>query len=418
MRWFFGLLAVTCLGGAVPDSAEKMMITYEVKILETRGVDWRAAVHSRLETIPTRGAFAVWSAEKSVVTDLVASTGKVEAAPRVTSYSGATARIFNTSTSHGNNSLVARDSQLTRTGLSASPLSVTPSTSGYSVQITGRQLDQGVLARVQIEDRRVTSVHKVKLSDACKHQGTNCCESECSEIEVPEFAQSEVKGEWLIPSDRVLLISLGAHTVADEQGKAVVRERLVVLDAHEPEQAQSTPGVVATPIKVERIRVHVPEVNIPAPVAPSRHLPQPLDAHGQPVPLPPLPTDPPPSTRGASQEPCATPQTRSVDTPTGETSGEPVPLKPSTLKDRSVDSESNKASYKPETNDESNKEKEAPKPVEKPALKSSWVPALLRPLLFRLPINGSLVIEVRATAKPNFSAPAPPIIPLPKLNAN
>ena len=40
-------------------------------------------------------------------------------------------------------------------------------------------------------------------------------------------------GEWLIPRGEALLVSFGAHTVADKDGKAVVKERLAIIEADE-----------------------------------------------------------------------------------------------------------------------------------------------------------------------------------------
>ena len=50
-------------------------------------------------------------------------------------------------------------------------------------------------------------------------------------IELPEVATQEVLGEWLIPNGECLLVSFGPHTVADKDGKAVVRERLAFVEA-------------------------------------------------------------------------------------------------------------------------------------------------------------------------------------------
>ncbi len=50
-------------------------------------------------------------------------------------------------------------------------------------------------------------------------------------IEVPEIASSAIAGEWLIPNDGILLVSFGPHTVAGKDGKAVIRERLAIIEA-------------------------------------------------------------------------------------------------------------------------------------------------------------------------------------------
>ncbi len=50
-------------------------------------------------------------------------------------------------------------------------------------------------------------------------------------LELPEIANQEVLGEWLIPNGECLLVSFGPHTEADKNGKAVVRERLAIIEA-------------------------------------------------------------------------------------------------------------------------------------------------------------------------------------------
>ncbi len=66
---------------------------------------------------------------------------------------------------------------------------------------------------------------------------------ESRSLELPEIANQEILGEWLIPNGECLLVSFGPHTVADKAGKAVVRERLAFVEADEqpgvPGQAQA-----------------------------------------------------------------------------------------------------------------------------------------------------------------------------------
>ena len=54
-----------------------------------------------------------------------------------------------------------------------------------------------------------------------------------AQVQVPEIGRAEIAGEWLIPRDEVLLVGFGPHTVADKDGKAVVRERLAMITASE-----------------------------------------------------------------------------------------------------------------------------------------------------------------------------------------
>jgi hypothetical protein len=148
-------------------------------------------------------------------------------------------------------------------------------------------------------------------------------------IEVPELNRCEVAGEWLIPNDGALLVSLGAFTVSDQDGKATVRERLALIEAEcvalpvSPTAAAAvsvppwprpvaagysttTSAPIAPP--VTWLPNTLPKIALPVP---SRSLPLPMNAEGHEVSLPPLPEDhAPPTAMPGSSDPCATPQTR------------------------------------------------------------------------------------------------------------
>ena len=61
-------------------------------------------------------------------------------------------------------------------------------------------------------------------------------------LDVPEIDTQEVLGEWLVPRGEVLLVSFGAHTVADKDGMAVVKERLAMIEADEAAGASPVIG--------------------------------------------------------------------------------------------------------------------------------------------------------------------------------
>ena len=57
--------------------------------------------------------------------------------------------------------------------------------------------------------------------------------TQANALEIPEIANQEVLGEWLIPKGECLLVSFGPHTVADKDGRAIVKEDLAVIEADE-----------------------------------------------------------------------------------------------------------------------------------------------------------------------------------------
>ncbi|HMF38106.1 MAG TPA: hypothetical protein VKF17_15780 [Isosphaeraceae bacterium] len=132
-----------------------------------------------------------------------------------------------------------------------------------------------------------------------------------AQVQIPEIGHAEIAGEWLIPRDQLLLVGFGPHTVADKDGKAVVRERLALITAEEVAlpTASTGPETLELPRPLPRVAVSPPRLEIPA--IPSRSLPQGVHADGTPAELPPLPdeekADPPP---GDSSQPRPSPQTK------------------------------------------------------------------------------------------------------------
>ena len=156
--------------------------------------------------------------------------------------------------------------------------------------------------------------------------GTKAVEVSTVSIEVPEIASQEIAGEWLIPKDGILLVSFGPHTVAGKDGKAVIRERLAIIEAGGIADGavlriSPTPGTLSSPYPMAPGAPARPRT-VPAPIGageppgnfpalPSRSIPQGVHADGTPAELPTLPPD---DTEDASSsesaEPRPSPQTK------------------------------------------------------------------------------------------------------------
>ena len=185
---------------------------------------------------------------------------------------------------------------------------------------------------------------------------------ERSRVEVPEIGSQEIAGEWLIPKDGILLVSFGPHTVADKDGKAVVRERLAIVEAEESAEPAAMPAPLPRSCPrpgswsrrcppsgysadARRPRCRHPPVAgacrgrsradaspgpaempmAPMPPVPSRSIPQGYHIDGRAADLPPLPPEENDDDDDASEsaEPRPSPQTRKSRQP------EPAPeMKP------------------------------------------------------------------------------------------
>lgn len=408
MRPIFALLALALLGADAPPSAAP--IAYEIKYLEMKGLEWRSALHPRLQPVSRHDAATVWTSTREGASEIARKASKVIATPRVTA-NAMTRATFQTAKTRKVVTEMARlaDGPVNHASYVAFAPRVEDETDGCFIAITGRTLEQGVLAKVKIEDKQVIRVHTLMLSE--KLEGKDS-ETLSPTLQIPECARNEVAGEWLIPTDGVLVVSTGVHTSADEDGKAVVLERLAILSAKVAEKASQANFGLVEPLRVDgpidlpvAATIDVPGARglpdmsdtvvmfpMPAPRMPSRTIPMPFDANGEPVPLPPLPDDhpTPPTSLPGSSEPCATPQVQK--TPPDA----PLPIKRSMLYDR----ESRQADFQDD-------ECCADEPENRPDAKSARVGTAEKPLRLRFPLNARTTLEIRASVSATPRTPLP-----------
>ena len=134
-------------------------------------------------------------------------------------------------------------------------------------------------------------------------------------IDIPEIGSQEVAGEWLIPNGEYLLVSFGAYTAADKDGKAIVKERLAIIGAEEASLANAVPvtGPTLPPrpdLRGPDTRTAPRQIAAAVPIVPSRSFPQGVHADGKPADLPKLPDDEADDTSSDSSEPMPSPQTK------------------------------------------------------------------------------------------------------------
>jgi hypothetical protein len=330
MTFALGFFGLALLGASGSASASAPPIQYHVRIMEMDGLRWRESVYSKLQPVTRKGTVAVWTGSCDLVETLQECPGRVVLSPQMVAKSDSVA--------HCSERTVRKvASQMTRHADGpvghAIAVAYTPAfeevSDGCQFSFIGRKLDQGVLVRVVVDDTRLAAVHHVKLSEAVSPVDKRHAEGKIAfDLDVPEVINTSVDGEWLIPNDGILLVSLGAHTIADDKGKAVVRERLMVIEAQaapESARAELAHGRAFSVVLPARgvDTPPAPQTAPQTPALPSRSLPVPRGADGAPAPLPPLPEGPAtPSTMPDSEEPCASPQ---VPSPVKDpTAGKPV----------------------------------------------------------------------------------------------
>lgn len=243
-------LALGLLVGAGEGEPTTTTINTCVELLEMDGLEWREKSHGALTPIGQQGAVTIWSAPRSAHAALTAHAARTIAAPRMVSNVGTPATIR---TGQVRNYVASLERMADGPVLKAHSLAFQPTIDecqdGLTLSVTGRPLDQGVLARLELEESQIAAMHVVKVRDGVvgtPELGAHASRVDAS-YQVPEVLTGRVAGEWLVPRDGILILSLGARTVRDESGKARLCERVVVLDCTSEQRTfESAPVPVHT----------------------------------------------------------------------------------------------------------------------------------------------------------------------------
>jgi hypothetical protein len=298
-----GMLALALIAADGPSCSPDEATTYQVRVLTIDGLDWRTSSYPRLTPVARQGTSAIWTADRALAMVLAERASSVATVGKIV----ATCETV-LSQANSVNYVAAMDrmadgpiNQSTAIAFMPRPETVEER---FAIKIAGRKLDQGVLTRVTLEETHVDSLHTVCQTESLKsapRKTTRATEgpggdvkpfgseekvdsprSLTTQVQIPEISQTRIDGEWLIPRDGVLLISLGVKTAADGEGKAVARERLAVIEANAPASPMSQFSQAEAPRFDKITRMSMPP-------APSRSIPQAVDASGAMIDLPPLP---------------------------------------------------------------------------------------------------------------------------------
>ncbi len=227
-----GFALAIAMGVAGPAwGAEPGTIEYRVRFLDVDGLTWRESLASQFHRVKTEGPATVWTAPKHVGESLAKASVKVLAAPACLVEENKKAEIRWSATEAKGEAAQSR------------------------IAMSGRRLDQGILTHIVVEDGSIAE----KKSEGAR---------------TLDVARGKVEGEWLVPSDQVLVLSLGIQSVAGGEGNAV-RERLAIIEpslkAAEIKTA-ATVGPARMPSRSSPTAVHpdgrVAEPSSPAPADP------------------------------------------------------------------------------------------------------------------------------------------------------
>ncbi len=317
-------LAMVASGGS--PAAPEAPIFYQAKVLTIEGTGWRSESFHRMRPVARQGTSTIWTADRALADSLAKSARSSTVSPKVQACDKSTvARTQNQFyVSHLER---VSDGPVNQASRVAYVPEVSTLAEGFQATVSGRRLDQGILASVALEDTRVVRIETVGLPETIKGEPKAAENgpigvaqrvirtvvngrsdipetSVLGQVQVPEVATGRAEGEWLVPNDGVLLVSLGIRTVPDKNGMAVTQERLAIVefDANPIKPIATESFLPATidgcPVEVAAFPpspfvagepMPIALANLPQATPPCRSLPRSIDVDGKEVELPPLP---------------------------------------------------------------------------------------------------------------------------------
>lgn len=244
-----------------PASSSAPLVQYEVRFVSTPGLEWRSALADHLRLVTRQEGASVWAVDDKTVYEILKTCENETktcdlAPPRATTELGEAVEL---SARHRQTYVAemkpstARDSvpdgEVVRT--SFSPETATLDL-GPTVRVdSSRLVGVGVQAAVKIEDRRLLAMHqavrravveerreyavpvlsKIPFVGRRLFRNIGIARQPISAtVEIPEVSSLSIEGDWLIPSEGALVVSLGPVSNAENRDQPV-GESLVILSA-------------------------------------------------------------------------------------------------------------------------------------------------------------------------------------------
>lgn len=242
---------VLALGWIAPDAAApvaKPQISFEADFEVYEGEEWRSKLHHDLVPVAHQGMATVWTLEETKLAQLRGFTKETHTLPKVTAFENTDVDISDVSNRH-----YVAWSKLLVTGDKAEykPKTVRVE-EGLRIKLAGRCLDQGVLAKVNLDYLNFRGFSTVSVKEPSSQAGKPL-DAKDNVYQRPYIDETHVSGEWLIPSDSVLVVGLGAVRGKDAptENLVVIRPRRVLSESEERAAKRLTLPTTALAAKTE-----------------------------------------------------------------------------------------------------------------------------------------------------------------------
>lgn len=227
------------------------MISYEVRFVTTNDLDWRGQFDPSLKPVARQGGAAAWSADAATTRALFThwqenTSTNIMMAPRAVTPSDGEVRVVNELRVNyvAHLERVADGAVNKATALAFRP-EVDQVRDGIRAQFSaGRLEDQGLRARVAIDLDRLVHFRTATYSETVYPAVTPGDDSPrqsrptglAATIQVPVVDSSRIDGEWVIPKDGALIVSMGIEATGKVFKKSRSEKLLVISYRPEPGQ--------------------------------------------------------------------------------------------------------------------------------------------------------------------------------------
>jgi hypothetical protein len=232
-------------------------ITFEIREITVASPDWRGKMLPRLEPVARQEGATVWALDRQGLIDLLGDTRcNIVQAPKMVANVGEPVRMTN-ETSHKYVAHLKRVSDgppNEGTHIAFVP-EVAEVHDGVRVNVLSSHLKGPVLfAKVAVEQNQLLSFVTTKYTESVKSQSLTKEKADddvvktslidrirpehsggasiSGSIQIPEVVSRRIEGEWMIPSEGALLVSMGPSARRDKGLRSSsYQERLIAITA-------------------------------------------------------------------------------------------------------------------------------------------------------------------------------------------
>lgn len=236
------------------------MIRFEIREITVSSPDWRGRMQPRLQPVARDEAVSAWAIDFDGLREVLGdSKARIVQAPKMWAKVGEPVRMTN----EENTTYVARVERVSDaapnegTRIAFKPITAEVH-NGVRVELSQTRLKgESLFAHVHIQQNQLLGFISTGYSESVLKPKSDAAVEKTSfmaklrpepadktairaTIQIPEVASRRIEGDWLIPSNGALLVSMGPHSGGGKLGRSY-EERLILLTAIPTTETPPTP---------------------------------------------------------------------------------------------------------------------------------------------------------------------------------